>query len=50
MISIVLLGVMIDRATVTFRTLTVAALAVMLLAPESVVHPRCRLRRPVNTS
>ena len=39
MISIVLLGVMIDRATVTFRTLTVAALAVMLLAPESVVHP-----------
>ena len=30
---------MIDRATLTFRTLTVAALAVMLLAPESVVHP-----------
>src|SRR5262245_33629822 len=30
---------MIDRATVTFRTLTVAALGVMLLAPESVVHP-----------
>src|SRR5262249_40307980 len=26
-------------ATVTFRTLTVAALGVMLLAPESVVHP-----------
>jgi competence protein ComEC len=39
MIAIVLLGVMIDRATVTFRTLTVAALGVMLLAPESVVHP-----------
>jgi competence protein ComEC len=39
MIAIVLLGVTIDRATVTFRTLTVAALAVMLLAPESVVHP-----------
>ena len=39
MIAIVLVGVMIDRATVTFRTLTVAALGVMLLAPESVVHP-----------
>jgi competence protein ComEC len=39
MISIVLVGVMIDRASVTFRTLTVAALGVMLLAPESVVHP-----------
>ena len=39
MISIVLVGVMIDRASVTFRTLTVAAFGVMLLAPESVVHP-----------
>jgi competence protein ComEC len=39
MIAIVLLGVMIDRATVTFRTLTVAALVVLLLAPEAVVHP-----------
>jgi competence protein ComEC len=39
MISIVLIGVMIDRASVTFRTLTVAALGVMLFAPESVVHP-----------
>jgi competence protein ComEC len=39
MIAIVLVGVMIDRATVTFRTLTVAALGVMLLAPEAVVHP-----------
>jgi competence protein ComEC len=39
MIAIVLVGVMIDRATVTFRTLTVAALGVMLFAPEAVVHP-----------
>jgi competence protein ComEC len=39
MVAIVLIGVMIDRATVTFRTLTVAALLVMLLAPEAVVHP-----------
>ena len=30
---------MVDRPTLTFRTLTVAALAVLLLAPEAVVHP-----------
>ena len=39
MIAIVLVGVMIDRAVLTFRTLTVAALGVLLLAPEAVVHP-----------
>ncbi|MDI3471583.1 MAG: DNA internalization-related competence protein ComEC/Rec2 [Pseudolabrys sp.] len=39
MIAIVLVGVMFDRAALTFRTLTVAALAVMLLAPQAVVHP-----------
>ncbi len=39
MIAIVLVGVMADRPTLTFRTLTVAALVVLLLAPESVVHP-----------
>ncbi len=39
MIAIVLVGVMVDRPTLTFRTLTVAALAVLLLAPEAVVHP-----------
>jgi competence protein ComEC len=39
MIGIVLIGVMIDRAVLTFRTLTVAALGVLLLAPEAVVHP-----------
>jgi competence protein ComEC len=39
MIGIVLIGVMIDRAALTFRTLTIAALGVLLLAPESVVHP-----------
>jgi competence protein ComEC len=39
MISIVLIGVMVDRPTVTFRTLTVAAIGVLLLAPEAVVHP-----------
>jgi competence protein ComEC len=39
MIAIVLAGVMLDRPAITFRTLTVAALGVLLLAPESVVHP-----------
>jgi competence protein ComEC len=39
MVAIVLIGVMVDRPTLTLRTLTVAALAVLLLAPEAVVHP-----------
>jgi competence protein ComEC len=39
MIAIVLIGVMVDRPTLTFRTLTVAALGVLLLLPEAVIHP-----------
>jgi competence protein ComEC len=39
MIGIVLIGVMVDRPAITFRTLTVAAFGVLLLAPEAVVHP-----------
>ncbi|MGA2127712.1 MAG: ComEC/Rec2 family competence protein [Xanthobacteraceae bacterium] len=39
MIAIVLGGVLIDRAVLTFRTLAIAAIAVLLLAPEAVVHP-----------
>jgi competence protein ComEC len=39
MIAIVLIGVMVDRTAITFRTLTVAALGVLLLAPQAVVHP-----------
>jgi competence protein ComEC len=39
MIAIVLAGIMVDRPTLTFRTLTVAAFGVLLLQPESVVHP-----------
>jgi len=39
MIAIVLAGVMIDRPTLTFRTLSVAAIAVLLVAPQAVVHP-----------
>jgi competence protein ComEC len=39
MIAIVLIGIMVDRPTLTFRTLTVAAFIVLLLAPEAIVHP-----------
>jgi len=39
MIAIVLVGVMADRPVLTFRTLTLAALGVLLLAPEAVVQP-----------
>jgi len=39
MVAIVLVGVMLDRPALTLRTLTAAALAVMLITPEAVVHP-----------
>jgi competence protein ComEC len=39
MTAIVLAGVMVDRAALTLRTLAVAAFAVLLIAPEAVVHP-----------
>ncbi len=39
MIAIVLIGVMVDRTTLTFRTLSVAAIGVLLLAPQAVIHP-----------
>lgn len=39
MVAIVLIAVMTDRSAITFRTLTVAALCVLLLAPQAVVHP-----------
>jgi competence protein ComEC len=39
MIGVVLLGVLFDRPALTMRTLTIAALLVLLFAPESVVHP-----------
>jgi competence protein ComEC len=39
MISVVLIGIMVDRPTLTFRTITIAALGVLLLAPEAVIHP-----------
>jgi competence protein ComEC len=39
MTAVVLIGVMVDRRAITFRTLGVAAMVVMLVAPEAVVHP-----------
>jgi competence protein ComEC len=39
MTAIVLIGVMVDRPALTLRTLALAALAVMLFAPQAVVHP-----------
>jgi competence protein ComEC len=39
MTAIVLVGVLVDRPPLTFRSLSVAALAVLMLAPEAVVHP-----------
>jgi ComEC/Rec2-related protein len=39
MTAIVLIGVMADRPALTLRTLSMAAFGVLLLAPQSVVHP-----------
>jgi competence protein ComEC len=46
MIAIVLIGVMVDRAALTLRNLALAALAVMLVAPEAVVHPSFQMLGP----
>jgi competence protein ComEC len=39
MIAIVLVGVMLDRGALTLRTLALAALVVLLVAPESLLGP-----------
>lgn len=39
MTAVVLIAVMVDRRAVTFRTLALAAIVVLMLAPEAVVHP-----------
>jgi competence protein ComEC len=39
MTAIVLIGVMCDRPALTLRTIAVAALAVLLIAPQAIVHP-----------
>jgi len=39
MTAIVLIGVMADRSALTLRTLAIAAFAVLIAAPQAVVHP-----------
>jgi competence protein ComEC len=39
MTAVVLIAVMVDRCAVTFRTLAVAAMIVLSIAPEALVHP-----------
>jgi competence protein ComEC len=39
MTAVVLIAVMVDRRAVTFRTLAVAAMLVLTVAPEALVHP-----------
>jgi competence protein ComEC len=37
--AVVLVAVIVDRRAITFRTLALAAMIVLLLAPEALVHP-----------
>jgi competence protein ComEC len=39
MTAVVLIAVMVDRRAITYRTLAVAAMIVLLIAPEALVHP-----------
>jgi competence protein ComEC len=39
MTAVVLIAVMVDRRAITFRTLALAAIVVLVLAPEALVHP-----------
>lgn len=39
MTALVLIAVMVDRRAITFRTLALAAMLVLLIAPEALVHP-----------
>src|SRR6185312_153138 len=39
MTAVVLIAVIVDRRAVTFRTLAVAAMIVLVFAPEALVHP-----------
>src|SRR3982074_170615 len=39
MTAVVLIAVMVDRRAITFRTLAVAAMIVLMTAPEALVHP-----------
>lgn len=39
MTAVVLIAVMVDRRAITFRTLAIAAMVVLIAAPEALVHP-----------
>ncbi len=39
MTAVVLVAVIVDRRAITFRTLAVAAMIVLVIAPEALVHP-----------
>ena len=39
MTAVVLIAIMVDRRAITFRTLAVAAMIVLAMAPESLIHP-----------
>jgi competence protein ComEC len=39
MTAVVLIAVIVDRRAITFRTLSVAAMIVLLITPEALVHP-----------
>jgi len=39
MTAVVLIAVMVDRRAITFRTLALSAIVVLVLAPEALVHP-----------
>lgn len=39
MTAVVLIAIMVDRRAITFRTLAVAAMIVLAMTPESLIHP-----------
>src|ERR1700740_448668 len=39
MTAVVLIAIMVDRRAIPFRTLAIAAMAVLVIAPEALVHP-----------
>lgn len=39
MTAVVLIAIMVDRRAITFRTLAIAALIVLVITPEALVHP-----------
>ncbi len=39
MTAVVLIAIMVDRRAITFRTLAIAAMIVLIITPEALVHP-----------